>query len=117
MVTDNEILKRDNAELQHLLTEAREEIHCLQEEVEERRANPTTPRISGGATPVIRLARRLLIYAFTVNTPITRHQHSGSVPTANLKDFIVISRFVVYLRPLTFYTVIESSGTSQWRRT
>ncbi len=45
VVHDNEVLKHDNAELQHLLAESREEIHSLQEELEERRANPP-PRIS-----------------------------------------------------------------------
>lgn len=53
MVNDNEVLKRDNGELQHLLTEAREEIHRLHEEFEEQQANPSTPSRtsrSGGAT-------------------------------------------------------------------
>ncbi|KAH9948736.1 hypothetical protein B0H21DRAFT_210945 [Amylocystis lapponica] len=39
LVADNEALKRDNAELQNLLTESREDMHTLQEEVEERRAS------------------------------------------------------------------------------
>jgi cysteinyl-tRNA synthetase len=38
LVADNENLKHDNAELQNLLTEAREDVHALQEEVEENRA-------------------------------------------------------------------------------
>lgn len=38
LVADNENLKHDNAELQNLLTEAREDVHALQEEVEESRA-------------------------------------------------------------------------------
>lgn len=45
LVKDNEALKRDSAEVQHLLTESREDYHALREEVEEQRANP--PR-SGG---------------------------------------------------------------------
>ncbi|KAG6861952.1 hypothetical protein C0995_009136 [Termitomyces sp. Mi166 len=40
LVNDNETLKRDNAELQSMLSESREEIHVLQEEVEELRARP-----------------------------------------------------------------------------
>lgn len=40
LVDDNEALKRNHAELQNLLAEAREEINALQEEVEEQRANP-----------------------------------------------------------------------------
>ncbi|KAI0920845.1 hypothetical protein AcW1_004995 [Taiwanofungus camphoratus] len=39
LVADNEALKRDHAELQNLLTEAREDLRSLQEEVEERRAD------------------------------------------------------------------------------
>jgi len=50
LVHDNEVLKRDNAELQHLLAESREDLHDLQEEVDEQRANPPS-RVShsGGA--------------------------------------------------------------------
>ncbi|KAJ3501719.1 hypothetical protein NLJ89_g9213 [Agrocybe chaxingu] len=61
LVQDNETLQRDNAELQHLLSEAREDLHALQEEVEESRANPPPPSRSGA------------------NTPHSRHFHSGSV--------------------------------------
>ncbi len=46
LMDDNEVLKRDTAELQHFLAESREEIHALQEEVEEYRAN--APSRSGG---------------------------------------------------------------------
>jgi regulator of replication initiation timing len=46
LVNDNETLKRDNAELQNLLAESREEIHGLQEEVEEQRAS--LPSRGGG---------------------------------------------------------------------
>ncbi|TBU46395.1 hypothetical protein BD309DRAFT_954190 [Dichomitus squalens] len=41
LVADNEALKRDNAELQNLLGAEREELHSLQEELEERRASDT----------------------------------------------------------------------------
>lgn len=41
LVADNEALKRDNAELQNLLAAEREELHSLQEELEERRASDT----------------------------------------------------------------------------
>lgn len=41
LVADNEALKRDNAELQNLLAAEREELHTLQEELEERRAGDT----------------------------------------------------------------------------
>ena len=39
MVNDNDILKSDNAELQHLLAESREDLRSLQETLEEQRAN------------------------------------------------------------------------------
>jgi hypothetical protein len=39
LVNDNDTLKHDNAELQNLLAASREEIHLLQQEVEEHRAN------------------------------------------------------------------------------
>lgn len=48
LVDDNETLKRDNAELQALLADAREDCRALQEEVEDQRVNPPPPR-SGGA--------------------------------------------------------------------
>ncbi|THH31890.1 hypothetical protein EUX98_g2274 [Antrodiella citrinella] len=39
LVANNEALKRDNAELQNILTETREDLRILQEEIDERRAN------------------------------------------------------------------------------
>ncbi|KAF7332797.1 hypothetical protein MKEN_00163500 [Mycena kentingensis (nom. inval.)] len=50
LVDDNETLKRDNAELQTLLADAREDHRALQEEMEDQRVNPPPPR-SGAATP------------------------------------------------------------------
>jgi len=51
MVHDNEVLKRDNAELQHLVSESRDEIHNLQQELEEQRVNPPSRMSrSGGAS-------------------------------------------------------------------
>ncbi|KAG5638081.1 hypothetical protein H0H81_001931 [Sphagnurus paluster] len=52
LVNDNETLKRDNAELQTMLMESREEIHSLQEEVEEYRVKP--PSRTGARTPQLR---------------------------------------------------------------
>ncbi|KAF8345646.1 hypothetical protein F5887DRAFT_1074369 [Amanita rubescens] len=43
LVNDNEIIKRDNAELQQLLSDCREDFHALQEEVEEQRLNQELP--------------------------------------------------------------------------
>ena len=56
MVHDNEVLKRDNAELQHLVAESREEIHRLQEELEEQRVNPPSrmSRSGGALAPLVR---------------------------------------------------------------
>lgn len=42
LVADNEALKRDIAELQNLLVEAREDVRTLREEVEESRASALT---------------------------------------------------------------------------
>ena len=39
LVADNEALKRDIAELQNLLTESREDVRILREEIEEAKAN------------------------------------------------------------------------------
>lgn len=47
LVEDNESLKRDNAELQHMLTETREDVNALQQEVDEQRANPPPQRSPG----------------------------------------------------------------------
>lgn len=44
LVNDNELVKRDNAELQQLLSDCREDFHALQEEVEEQRLNQELPR-------------------------------------------------------------------------
>ncbi|KAG6896187.1 hypothetical protein C0992_009810 [Termitomyces sp. T32_za158] len=47
LVSNNETLKRDNAELQSLLTESREDMHVLQEELEELRARPRSMMLRG----------------------------------------------------------------------
>ncbi|PPQ72775.1 hypothetical protein CVT24_012801 [Panaeolus cyanescens] len=70
LVEDNESLKRDNAELQHLLTEAREDLNTLQQEVDEQRANPLPHR-----SPVI--------------SPYSRHGHSGSLASTSWKDYML----------------------------
>lgn len=66
LVSDNEILKRDNGELQRLLAESREDLHALQEELEEQKAT----------------------YPSRAPTPL-RHHHTGSMPTSNFKDYIM----------------------------
>ncbi|RDB19916.1 hypothetical protein Hypma_012965 [Hypsizygus marmoreus] len=67
LVNDNETLKRDNAELQTMLTESREEIHTLQEEVEDHRVKP--PSRTGAGTPRLK-----------------QHIFTGSVPASLGKD-------------------------------
>ncbi|KAG5648703.1 hypothetical protein DXG03_000050 [Asterophora parasitica] len=52
LVNDNETLKRDNLELQTMLTDSREEINALQGEVDEHRAKP--PSRHGASTPQLR---------------------------------------------------------------
>ncbi|KAJ6560173.1 hypothetical protein B0H19DRAFT_1376004 [Mycena capillaripes] len=63
LVDDNETLKRDNAELQTLLADAREDCRALQEEVEDQRVNP--PPRSGAGTP----------------SHLRQHFRTGSVPS------------------------------------
>ncbi|KAI0796277.1 hypothetical protein BC629DRAFT_1504292 [Irpex lacteus] len=58
LVADNEALKHDNAELQNLLTEAREDLRVLREEVDEHRAE----------------------------TPYRRHRASDSVGSSTFPD-------------------------------
>ncbi|KAJ7098587.1 hypothetical protein B0H15DRAFT_821313 [Mycena belliarum] len=67
LVDDNETLKRDNAELQTLLADAREDCRALHEEVEDTRVNPPPPR-SGAGTP----------------SHLRQHFYTGSVPSAML---------------------------------
>jgi chromosome segregation ATPase len=54
LVDDNERLKRDNAELQTLLAESRDDLHALQQEVEEQHASmPVPPPHSRPGTPLM----------------------------------------------------------------
>ncbi|KAJ3964231.1 hypothetical protein EV361DRAFT_942574 [Lentinula raphanica] len=74
LVNDNEGLKRDNAELQTLLAESRDDLHALQQEVEEQRANiPIKSPRSHTGTPLHTHFRR-------------SHHYSGSVPSTSLKE-------------------------------
>ncbi|KAJ1308784.1 hypothetical protein OPQ81_004474 [Rhizoctonia solani] len=61
LVADNEALKRDAAELQNMLTESREDVRMLQEEIAEMRA-----RGEGGQEP---LAEDATDMSFTRSTP------------------------------------------------
>ena len=83
LVNDNEILKGDNAELQHLLAESREDLHGLQEKLEEQRANIAFP-------PYRRLT---MFYSYTkqisndtaVGTPRSEHHRLPSKDYAESK--------------------------------
>ncbi|THV03334.1 hypothetical protein K435DRAFT_748008 [Dendrothele bispora CBS 962.96] len=71
LVDDNEGLKRDNAELQALLAESRDDLYALQQEVEEQRVNqPNRP--SRATTPL--------------GLQFKQHYYSGSMPSNLLKE-------------------------------
>ncbi|KXN84412.1 hypothetical protein AN958_12641 [Leucoagaricus sp. SymC.cos] len=72
LVQDNETLKHDNAELQQLLTDTREDFAALQEEYEEYKANPPIS-LSG------------------TNTPNSRHSHRPSIASLTSKDYPVFT--------------------------
>jgi hypothetical protein len=89
LVNDSEILKRDNAELQRLLAESREDLHALQEEVDEQRANPPPSRPPG---KVIRFSGiYVLLRICTVSPSHTRHFSSSSLSSIKVKDLPVSS--------------------------
>ncbi|KAJ7621442.1 hypothetical protein FB45DRAFT_754104 [Roridomyces roridus] len=77
LVDDNETLKRDNAELQTLLADAREDCRALQEEVEDQRVNPPPPR-SGASTP----------------SHLRQHFHTSSVTSSYNTDRRTSRRYV-----------------------
>lgn len=86
LVGDNETLKRDNAELQHLLAESREDLHSLQEELEEQRVN--TPSRAGGKRILYEVLHRFIIL-LVAGTPLFWRQHAptGSVASVmSLKE-------------------------------
>lgn len=67
LIDDNDSLKRDNAELQSLLAEAREDIQHMQEELEEQRANPTS--LGGGASISVCLSASRLTAPCSIGFP------------------------------------------------
>ncbi|KAE9407242.1 hypothetical protein BT96DRAFT_914824 [Gymnopus androsaceus JB14] len=74
LVDDNEGLKRDNAELQSLLAESRDDLYALQQEVEEQRANMSmNPPRSRAVTPVLSSFGR-------------SHHYSGSMPSSVIRE-------------------------------
>ncbi|PIL37486.1 hypothetical protein GSI_01180 [Ganoderma sinense ZZ0214-1] len=77
LVADNEALKHDNAELQNLLTAEREELHSLQEELEERRASDALQRghrfTQSGSS----------FYYHDTSAPLSPTFHIGTAPTGS----------------------------------
>ncbi|KAI8982749.1 hypothetical protein BD414DRAFT_490998 [Trametes punicea] len=79
LVADNEALKRDNAELQKLLSASREDLRSLQDELEERRASDTPFSSRHRSTQSGN--------SFTFNepkTPLSPTFHVGTAPTSSL---------------------------------
>ncbi|KAJ3907996.1 hypothetical protein F5879DRAFT_1054821 [Lentinula edodes] len=76
LVNDNEGLKRDNAELQTLLAESRDDLHALQQEVEERRANMPmkSPRSHTGTPLHANFGRS--------------HHYSGSLSSSSMREHV-----------------------------
>ncbi|KAJ7571938.1 hypothetical protein C8J56DRAFT_1176433 [Mycena floridula] len=77
LVDDNEVLKRDNMELQRFLADSREDMRALQEELDEQRAS----RVSrpGANTPT---------------TPSFRqHFYSGSMSSSAIKEHLINPTF------------------------
>lgn len=73
LVEDNETLKRDNAELQSLLAQSREDYHVLQEEIEEQRANP--PSRSGGKWHQFLVYWLVSLILSSAESPFSRSRH------------------------------------------
>lgn len=102
LVNDNETLKRDNAELQHLLTESREEIHALQEEVEEQRA--VLPSRGGGKYPIVLPLSLAYLTICLAGTPLLRpNAFVNSVPSSLLKEHTVRLNGSRIIYTLTFF--------------
>lgn len=95
LVADNESLKRDSTELQHLLDETREELRTLQEEVEEHRAS---------------------------NSPAVRHRHQDRLTSSVFDDSATLaSPFRVGTAPVssmlsTIFASQQKAGPSSEKR-
>ena len=104
LVNDNDTLKHDNAELQNLLAESREETYRLQQEVAEHRVNP--PSRAGGKceyfpTPCF------YSQSYKAGTPHLRPPaFSGSAPSSLLNEHTV--RHIFFISPTFYVCVIPS---------
>lgn len=89
-MADNEALKHDYAEVQNILSETREDLRTLQEEVEERRANDS----------VVSRHRHTVSVTSTGSAPLSPTFNVGTAPT-----------------PSALHTVfLNSGGPSRGRR-
>jgi hypothetical protein len=104
LVEDNETLKRDNAELQSLLTQSREDYHVLQEEIEEQRAN--APSRGGGEcfSTVIELPALTLPSAESPFSHSRRMLDPGYASSPSRKGNLVRGAFVI---PPIFFRLTE----------
>ncbi|KAJ2930403.1 hypothetical protein H1R20_g6698, partial [Candolleomyces eurysporus] len=73
LVNDNETLQRDNGELQRLLSETREDVHTLQQDLEEQRANAYPYPRSGPSTPLTRHFNNGSVSSLSVLSPNRRN--------------------------------------------
>jgi hypothetical protein len=82
LVADNENLKHDNAELQNLLTDTREDVRALQEEVEEHRAN--VPFTGIQCVNYLQTHDMWSLTTFTAGTPhsSSRRFHPGTISSS-----------------------------------
>jgi len=103
LVDDNEVLKRDNAELQSLLAESREDLHALQEEVEEQRAN--TPSHAGGKLFLVLLFSCSHVFKLAGTLHSRQQFYTGSVPSSTFKEHSVLFNFLSAEPPLTLIPV------------
>lgn len=86
LVADNEALKRDNAELQNILTETREDLRTLQEELDERRAH---------------------------EEPVSRHRHTSSTASSIYQELSPTSpTFRFSTGPIVQRSVSAKAGPS-----
>jgi uncharacterized protein YlxW (UPF0749 family) len=78
LVADNENLKHYNAELQNLLTETREDVRTLQEEVEEHRAALNSTGIIyhnclNIHSKILQLVHRIQVHGNSIQAAFHRH--------------------------------------------
>lgn len=117
LVADNEALKRDNAELQNLLAAEREELHTLQEELEERRASDTPFRRGH------RFTHSGNSFTFhDTSAPLSPTFHVGTAPSASvLRSRLQSEKAATERRSLSVERSRERTsrrpfvGTTAWR--